>query len=59
MLAADRDQELVAGEDLGGDALDLGHQRLQFAEGQFHLRKREHADPVDVRTDLVVPQFHV
>ena len=59
MLAAERDQELVARQDLGRDAVDLVHQRRQLAEWQLHFRKCEDADGVDVRTDFFVPQLHV
>mgnify|MGYP003693762429 CR=1 FL=1 len=38
VLAAERHEELVAADDLVGDALDLVEERLHLAEGQLHLR---------------------
>ena len=59
VLAAERDEELVAREDLGGQPLDLLHHRRQLAERELHLRQREQADRMDVGAELLVPQLHV
>jgi hypothetical protein len=59
VFATQGDQELVAVQDLGGNPLNLAHQRIELAEGELHRRQRENADRMDVDADFVVPQFHV
>ena len=59
MLAAQRDEELVVREDLGGQPLNLLHHRRQLAERELHLRQREQADRMDVHAELLVPELHV